>query len=463
MNSELSKYYEEAINRHIEIHKNKQCKLIKKLFHCTHLKGPHIDFYNSPHGLNKSSMTNNMKNFQSKIIYVIDNLLLCEQHGQRLDIGIIEAMIKQTSYIVHSGNTYWENIGFNNVDSTSIIKTYEMLKIFLETYEKRNTNKRLGDKIYSACILNNIGMYISPNDLQKFNIFRIRHIMKKISNEYNTDFFKMIAQVKTEKREKLINSESKFISTAMIHILSIYNDAAIKFKNSSITIPESHKIKIKQLPELMEDWCYHPIVSGRFIFLNSAKYNTFTSDSLLLQCCNSSVMGTLLINANLSKNMEGHVDKYLKKYPDLAIHKEKIIKSFFSLNFFMCGLSCVAEETYGMSCTNKIELMLLQLTRAIESLIDVGLHSSSANLKMDKDLAKSLMRKFTILSNEEIDASILKILSFPGKSCAVEFGRYGMSKIKKYINDDVKFYEHIFSCPFPYDILKKTLDMTQKN
>ena len=62
-----------------------------------------------------------------------------------------------------------------------------MYKSFLETYISRSTFNRYGDlqigeKIYKTCLKLHLSIDISPNDLQKYGLMKMKEIIFQIEN-----------------------------------------------------------------------------------------------------------------------------------------------------------------------------------------------------------------------------------------------------------------------------------------
>lgn len=450
-NFQLDKYFHMSIKYYKLLNKSKRYKLIKKLFYSTQLKGPHMDFYNSPFGFNKTNTIDNFIKFQKKIVKSIDNLLFCEKQGMFLHKVVISAILEQLNHVILTSDIYWTNLGFSNEDAINIKKTYEMYKLFLETYISRSTfdrygDLRIGEKIYKMCLKSHLSIDISPDNLQKFGLMKMKKIILRIEKITRKNIFEVLTEYASNGTP--VGSETELASLAMTHILSLYEKAKITFEG--IEIPEPHKIKIKAMPTLREKWSSKGLVSGRYLFLNMSQYNSYMKEQLLRLCAHETIPGHIMYRLLTSKS----IDDYFSRNK-----KNKKIRKFITSGFkgLHEGLASYAETIMKDMYTDQITLLISQLFHAVRIVVDTAVNSSKVDIKFTADQAKKFMKSFTLLSDAGIQAEITRYLSNPGQACSYCIGScifksLEKSTIKKgYTIQD--FYKIIYSSPFPFTIL----------
>lgn len=463
----ISGHLDRAIQRCIKLKKSKKNKIIKKLFYSTHLSGPHIDFYDSPPSLNKSTLIDILKKFQRRTVVSIGCLLWCEKKGYFLHRLVVVEMINQINKILATDKLYWNNYGFDDSIIPSIHKTYNIYKLFLETYYDRlvklkNDMNSSNSKIFKTCIKKMLIMDVCPNDLQKFGLIRTKQLIKEIESVSGQNFSASIDEYRKLFDQQSIKSDTEIFSTAMTHILMLHEKAR-KSVTSNIILPEPHKIKIKQMPTLIQEYNFESIVSGRYMLINDTNSKFYTSDVLLRLCAYDTIMGTMTTKLNINDIVDLNVERYFKQHQKIKKYKNSVSRMLKQSKYFNVGLSCLSEKLVNDNFNNKIEMLYVHLFRAIKCVVDVGLNYSEANLQLNIDQAKQLLKYFIPAPNEDkiIDSIVLQMLVYPSESAIQEFSYYGMNKIQTTIksitesvtNSDYEFFKTIYNTPYPHDIL----------
>ena len=451
------KYFDMAIDYYTKLNKSKKFRIIKKLFYSTQLKGPHIDFYHYPYGLNKSSPLDNFKKFQIKIIKSINHLLICETQKLFLNKHVIFAMIEQINNVLNENDQYWLNYEFSEYEVSDIKKTYTMYKLFLETYVNRLVVIRLGDteigeELYKTCIKSNLSVNISPNQLQLFGIKRAKQVISIIESEFGMSIFDVINKYKNEGTP--IQSETELISSCMSNIMELSN--YVKQICPNIIVPETHKIKIKEIPQLRSKWSSKAKVSGRYLFLNMSNVKSYKKESLMRLCAHEVISGHIMYrtNSNIAINdYFAYCKQYNKKCPKQT---KRLMKS--GIKALHEGFASYAETMMlEMYKQDKIYLYLSQLFHAVRIILDTGLNSSKVKFKFDKDSATKILKMYTLLNDNGINSEIHRYLANPAQACAYGFGYYCIKKMEEEYTKHNKplsdFYSDIYKLPLPLPIL----------
>lgn len=437
-NNNKNRYFKYATERYKMINKNKYTAFNKKLYYSTHLLGPHIEFYNSPSNFNKVDLHTNYVKFQRKISKSIGNLLECEKYNVYLNKMIVTEMLKQINTVLTTPDLYWQNLGFDsnvssnsnygvnsnsNSDVSNIKKTYQMYKLFLESYADRiiNTKTTKTEKMYQIAICDSLGMKVLPKDLQLFGIIMVKQICEEI---------KKIGFDKNQKSDT-IKTSSELVSETMKLILSIYDK--IKDSCQNLVIPEPHKIKIKALPLLREVGI---MVSDRILYLNFTKPEIYTKDLLELICLQNVIPGKIMLKMNANSNL-------------------------LKIDAFNDGIASYFQYKHS---NNKLLCLVDQLINATKIIVDTGLHSKDVDIVLSIDesvgLVKTIARfvsNVRSITDEEITNMIMQILAMPAKESASGFGYFSIKKVeelmllKKYTESDI--CEMLYTTPLPHDLL----------
>lgn len=446
----VKKHVNTTIKSYVEHKKSAHSHIIKKLYYSTHLEGPHIDFFNSPPSLNKVELFDNLKKFQKKIVTSMGNLIHCEKAKCYLNSKVVDAMIQQIKTIEGIKKHYWENFGFIDTDIEIIQKTYHMYKLFLETYLMRilQNKTQIKPKLYSACLFENFGTNINPLKLQMFGVKRIKQLLKEIEMskiQYSVNY------------PEKIKTDTELFSTMMTNILMLYNQNNQNSNNKHIICPEPHKIKIKQMSSLFENFNYSSTVSGKYIFINDLNPQMYTHDDIMLICAHDSINGIMTTKLNIKNKIHNYVKSYFIQNPKNKIFKHEIEKMLINFPYYNEGLACISEQNAGVHLNNNISLLNKQLIRTVSMVIDIGLHTelptnSDINttdfLSFDVFSATNYIKDITNLSDPEINAILLNILASPAKACTQELARYLMSKHKFMLEQmGYNFYETIYKLP----------------
>lgn len=463
MDKLIYKYYDIMIKKYITYKKTSYAQIITKLYYSTHLKGPHIDFFNSPHSLNKKELFDNLKKFQKQIIISIGNLIDCEKVNCYLNSKVVEAMINQIKTIDNISNNYWENFGFIDTDIEIIRKTYQIYALFLETYliKISKNNTQIKQKLYRACIFEQFGSNIDPLKLQLFGIKKIKELVEKIN--------KSVKSIKSIK-SNVIESDSKLFSLTMTNILKLYNDNNDNNNNNkrkNIIFLEPHKVKIKQMSLLIEKYNFSSFVSGRNIFINDLNPQMYTNDDIMLLCAHDSINGIMTTKINVGKKIQKYIKMYFKNNKKDKKFKHDIVNMFINLPYYNEGLACLSEQYVVPYLDNELSLLSKQLIRAVSMVVDIGLHCDNPGVHMSFNIesAKLYIKNITNLSDVEINAILLTILASPASLCTQEFANHVMSNQKIEIETMMKynnFYDIIYDLPFNVTAMTNFLSELKK-
>lgn len=390
-------------------------KFKKKLYYATHLNGAHIDFYHFPFGQNKDSHQTNILKFGERIAKSRDNLKFCANYGIYLSSNSIEIIISQINHILSENKIYWTNFGFDDDQITIITRIYSDFKTFLEKYKKFYLDQFHLDQIQNTinstfsnkfkyylikCNLNqNTGISTGKNILnvvQKMALKKSAKIVEKIKIMYQNDSLENILndlKKSCETHDQKILSESELLELIMSSILKLENS----FKNNSdkqidIILPEPHKIKIKDIPNLIAPWSSKGYVSKRYIFVNRKNPKIYKKREIQNLCAAKVIPGEMTHMLNLRTN-------------------SKFKNNFYTFN------SLQQQSMKYDSQENHIFYYLEELLNCVKIVLDIGKNYSNAVLKVDDNLAKHVLQKYTILTPHEINVEILNFNTFPGKSC----------------------------------------------
>lgn len=434
-------YIDNALKYYNKLYNNKKYKLVKQLFYSTQLNGPHVEFYNLPYSFNKNEPIKNFMKFQKNIIKSINNLLLCEKKHIYLHKNIIIIMIEQINNIIIISNSYWENFGMNADD---IKKTYIIYKNFLETYLHRINTSRLGETLYQMCIKMNLGINISPNDLQLFAIKKLKDTIKKIESHNQTSIFAVIDKYKKIKTS--FSSENELISSIMENIYTLHSHIKNNMSDK-IIIPESHKIKIKQMNPMIAKWNLDGYSFERFFFINMSNIDLYRKELLLMLC--SREISLIMLRTNLEKNINDYFSNN-----KVSIHIQKLIK--IGINSLNNGIATYMEHMISKLYDINY-FYLTELLNYLRILLDTALNSNNVKIKINIDTAKNIIEKFTILNDEAINAEINKYLASPAQLCSYGFGYHIINLLQnKYLQNgyDIKdFYDFIYTTPLTIQTL----------
>lgn len=438
----IDKYYNKIIKKCTQHKKSSYYKITQKLYYSTHLDGPHIEFFNSPPSLNKINLFDNLKKFQKKIVTSISYFIHCEKAECYLHSKVVDAMIQQTDKILSMNLHYWENHGFISADIDIINKTYQMYKLFLETYLVRITpNKsQLKPKLYSACLFNNFCTNVDPLKILDFGIARIKQLTNEI-NEIKKTTTTVSPQIKTD---------TELFSTAMTIILDLHNNNHNNNQNKTLVYPEPHKIKIKQISLLFDKFDFDSVVTGRHIILNDMNPQLYTHDDLLLICAHDSIGGVMTTKLNTSRHMSTMTNKYYSNHQnENNTHRRNVEKIIETMPYYHEGLACLSEESVVNKLDTKLSILSKQLIRSVLAVVDVGLHYNNIKLTFNIESATKFIKGLTTLTDLQINSCLLKILASPGYMCTQELARYVMNNNKKDLeNLGYNFYDIIYRTPF---------------
>ena len=453
-----NKYFDMAVEYYTNISSDKKYNSIKKLFYSTQLSGPHLDFYHLPYSFNKSTPFENFKKFQRKIIKSINNLLSCEKNHMYLPKQVILSMIEQLDIVLNVDNKYWENFGFNTNEVESIKKTYMLYRHFLETYVMRLPSNTINEEVYKYCLKQCIGTDISPRNLQKFGIAKVKQLINHIQDLSGRQFFDLLGE--NQRNGTSIQSETELASYVMECILKLHEHTKELFNSTNIIIPEPHKIKIKPIPQLMTKWSSNARTSGRYLFLDMSNLNSFKKEHIMQLCVHEVMPGHIM----LRKNADNVINTYLEG-KNIPKNIKKLMKS--GLNAFYEGYACYVESMMFKLYDNLIGVYLSHLFNAVRVIIDTGLNSSDVEIHLDYETAKAFMKRMTLLSDELINSEILRCLASPGQSSSCTYGHDMISLLGKkllakgYFKLD--FCKMIYTLPLPFDILLKYADEIEEN
>lgn len=455
-----NKYFLQSIDFYSKISKSKIYKLTKKLFYVTQLKGPHMDFYNSPYGLNKSSPLDNYNKFQRKIVKGINNLLFCEKRNLFLNEHIVGAITEQIKVILGENDLYWKNYGFSDNDIVNIKKTYQMFLIFLETYKDRTKNKifrdtKIGRKLLKLSFRSNLGSDITPTELQLFGFNSAKKIIDFLEKSENMHIFKIIEKYKSLGTH--VTSATELTSLVMKHILDLHGHIKTKFPENVI-IPETHKIKIKEIPNIRAKWSSRGLVSGRYLYLNISKLDSYRKESLLKLCAHEAIPGHIMYKMNTKNTIKEHILKNeslpLDKNKKRALHM-MITGTKSTTEGMAVYAESIAKNLYG---ENIVFYYLTELYHAIRMIVEIGLHYNNVPYIFTEQGAAKILSLYTVMDNQAVFSEICKYYISPGRACAYGFGSINIKNMEaKYLETGKpigKFYEFIYNSPFPMDILK---------
>lgn len=448
------KYYDEAIKYYTHLSKNSIYKINKKLYYATHLSGPHLDFYHEPYSLKKNTPLRNFKKFNKSILKSINNLSYCEKYGLYLNKSIINIMLEQITTILNEKSTYWENYNFDLEIVRDINKVYMMYKLYLETYINRTKNgkSKNSELSYLMSLKTNLGMDVTPNNLKILGNHQIQKIISQLEKLHNKKFNLILHDYQNFGTP--CESESEVLSLVMKHILDLYHYANFNESFKGLEIPESHTIKLKWIQPLKSKWSSKGKVSGRYFFLNNNNIQVYKKEQLLRLCVHEVIPGHIMFRFNTNQ----FINTYFKSIDvKQSKHIKKLVKS--GVKSVNEGFASFIEKTilhFDQSIGAKTILLFNKLFHAIRMVIDVGLNTNTIN----EEHAINLLKKYTILSDDGINAEINKYYAHPGQACAYCFGNCFYEILEHiYLNaNNQDFYRDMFTLQLPFQFIFRYVD-----
>lgn len=448
------KYYDESVKYYTNLSKNLIYKINKKLYHTTHLSGPHLDFYHEPYSLKKNTPLRNFKKFNKSILKSMNNLTYCEKYGLYLNKSTVNIIIEQITTILNEKSTYWENYNFDSKIIKHINKVYIMYKLYLETYllrikKEKSKNFELS---YLMSLKTNLGMNVSPENLTILGNHQIQKIIAQLEKLHNKKFNLIIDDFKIFGTS--CESEAELLSLVMKHILNLYHHTKSNNLFKDLEIPEPHTIKLKWTQPLKSKWSSKGKVSGRYFFLNNNNIKSYKKEQLLRLCVHEIIPGHIMFRSNTKKI----INTYFKStHLKPSQHIKKLVKSGTkSVNE---GFASYIEKTilqFDSGIETKTTLLFNKLFHAIRMIIDVGINTGTIN----EEQAINLLKTYTILSNDGINAEINKYYANPGKACAYCFGNCYYEILEHiYLNaNNSDFYRDMFTLQLPFQFIFKFVD-----
>jgi hypothetical protein len=300
----------------------------------------------------------------------------------------------------------------------------------------------------------NLGVNADPKNLQLLAKSQITKIVEKLEKLHNKNFDLILNEYKNFGTP--CESESQILSLIMKHILNLYQFAIHNENFSGLVIPEPHTIKLKWIQSLKAQWSSKGKVSGRYFFLNGSNIQSYKTEQLLRLCIHEVIPGHIMFRLN--------TNSFIKSYFDKNKSKKSIRKMIKS------GSKAVNE-----GFASYIEKILLQIDPSIESMtmllfnklfhalrmfIDVGLNSSNATWKFNKESAFSALKSFTILTDQGIEAEINKYYANPGVACSYCFGNCYYEVLENIYNKHGHndFYKDMYTLQLPFPIIFRYVD-----
>ena len=352
--------------------------------------------------------------------------------------------------ILETPDQYWMNYGFSESQLIDIKKTYQAYQLFLETYSNKiQKNGATYEKLYHFRLLQHIGTKIPPKRLQYFGIYKLKDLISHIQDTTQISFSDI--KLKYANIGTKYTSETELISHTMNNILELYEKTKNKINDSTIIIPEPHKIKIKQMPYVKQKWSSKSNISGRYLFLNTSDLNLYRKESMMQLCARKTIPGHMMLKENVKSIMTSHVTSYPSRISDNVMHLLKMGTKSFNVGY------SIFMETFVSQENDKIVTFLDQILDCVRLIIDTGINSSNVDYPLTIENAKTLYTKYTLLSPTEIDGEILRCLAEPASLASHCVGREMMEMIHKKILEkqysDVEFLKILYSHPYPFNIL----------
>lgn len=449
MNEHKSKYIKLTESYYKEIKNNKYYKKHKICFKMTHIKGYHIDFYEMPYEFNKKSPRTNYNKFYKRIVGHMNNLLTNAKNDIYLSEQVVETMIYQINNIIlTTSELYWKNFGFSEKIIENIKNTYKMLELFLNIYKNTVPTSDIigigktkeGNNLYDFCIQYNLGVKITPNQLQKYAMLNLNKLVEQIENVTKKSFDIVKQNLSSSgsyftNKSDMITSASRYINDLFYKIKPIFSD--------NIIIPLPSSIKIREIPTLTAKWSAKGKSHDNFFYLNTEKINSIKQETIKKLCIHETIMGHILERINYKNELKKYninkniIDLYKKGIPALkegwAIYCEEIAKDMFD-------------------DISDISILMSHVYHSVKIIIDTGLNSANVDVKFNLNTATEFLNKYTMLDDESINNEILKSLSNPAHGCSYGFG-YKIIKIleSKFLaknNNKKDFYDFILTNPF---------------
>lgn len=443
------KYYDKVVEYYSHLIKNKIYKINQKLYYATHLNGPHLDFFYEPFSLNKNTPLRNFKKFNKSILKSMSNLSFCEKYGLFLKLSVVKIMSNQVETILTNDVNYWKKYNFDDVTITNIIKVYMMYKLYLETYTSRikNTFSENIKLSYMTALETHLGMHVNINKLIELANNQIHKNVLTLESLHGINFNLILEKFKNFGSH--CESESELLSLAMKHILILYHNAQSNIAFANIEIPEPHTIKLKWTKSLKAQWSSKSEVFGRYLFLNNSNVSSYKKEHLLRLVTHEVIPGHIMFRTNTNKFIKSYFD-YKNTKPKRKI--KKLIKS---------GIKSINEgfashiEKYILTIENNLWsqtiLLFNKLLHAIRLKLDIQLNMGLIN----EEYVINTLKKYTILSDDDIEVEINRYYAQPGKSCACCFGNCYYDLLEKiyYENKSNDFYSDMFTLQLPFNLI----------
>lgn len=441
----IKQYIKQTLQQYNETKEKKYFLLIKDLFYSTHLKGPHIEFYTFPPSFSKQTLEDNMKKFQRKIVKSMNCFLKCEKYNVYMRKEIIEAMIQQLDIVLNINSIYWSNLGFDAKHIGSINKTYEMYKIFLQSYSERiiPNQKKESNKIFDMCFFDktlDCSNYLAKT-VQKNTMNKIKFLIKEITETSGKSFGTVMSELKQKQsEEKFPLQQSELVGTVMKNILNKHEIISNDSKYKRLSIPFPHKIKVKNISPLIEKWYYgKSFTFGRYLRFNYSSPYSYSRNTIENSGAN---FETIMVKKSVGK-------KFPKMFSNTKSFSESLTRLF---------------KIQQAKPQNSIWSLVTQLEDSVKAIVDIGLNSASADVIFTIEDAKKFMVELTTFEDKRIDCEILDILANPASAAAIEFGISSYQKLDNTLLkigfESQEINKYFCATPLPHNMLNELISGT---
>lgn len=430
---------------------NKQYKLAKRFLYMTHLKGPHIDFYNNPLGFNGKTLEDKVINLRSKFIKAMICVIHCEKKRIYTNQNVVVNILNQLKMAV-SNRSYWRRYGFNKDQSKRIIYSYGILINFYSEYLLKKHKGRLidgvgrsdkGNKLYRFFVNLNSSLDIDPSELQRYAFKRLAMHIKRFGeltenrgitdspfsqeNLINEEFKKVMSEKRS--KETPITSESQLLIESRKVLMRLQDKIGDMF-NDDVKIPDTSKVSVKALPTMNSKWSSKGSSNKNTVYINTTRYESHTIEQLERTLAHEGVPGHLLQKINNSRVLKS-----------VDVDKDTLPILVRGVGMMQEGWAIYCEKRMLEDNQYNNELLLLKdIYYDIRTIIDVGLHYSRGVVVTVED-AVELLQTYTMMDDTSISLEINRILADPGSGTVYMLGSIFYDKLFEIIADrgiDVK-------------------------